>query len=407
MGSFEISLKNFQSISGADLEFAPGINLLVGQSNSGKTAVFRALNAVLTNPSKAKTFIKHGKGVTTVTIEYEGNSITWSRSAKESAYNINDEEYTKVGNKTLFDILPKNGFTQDDDGNIMNIEGEWDFPFPFDRTPSQLFKLFENIFCVSDSAVIIKSFKDDEARCVKEKSSCEDRLVRLNTKITALDELSKEINVEQIKKRSEDLKVLCNSYKEMNKDSASLEHCAKYEKLCFDEVNPPEKLSLDEYKELYKDISFLITEVHKRMKFVKTLPEYMEIPTSLAEYQELSKDLETLNICGAYRNMDLSKEPVEPTALEEYGTLVEDLKILDNIKAASKFTIDECPVVTNSLDEYLKLAEDLKTLRALSKEYKTLKDKYTSLGEEVEDIKGKLGKYKICPLCGHNLSEED
>lgn len=407
MGSFEISLKNFQSISGAELEFAPGINLLVGQSNSGKTAVFRALNAVLTNPSKAKTFIKHGKGVTTVTIEYEGNSITWSRSAKESAYNINDEDYTKVGNKTLFDLLPKNGFTQDDDGNIMNIEGEWDFPFPFDRTPSQLFKLFENIFCVSDSAVIIKSFKDDEARCVKEKGSCEDRLVRLNTKISALEELSNEVDIEQVKKRSEDLKDLYNSYKEMNKDSASLEHCSKYEELRFDEVNPPEKLSLDEYKELYKDISFLINKVNKRIKFVKSLPEYMEIPNSLGEYQVLAKDLETLSICKKYENMDLSKEPVIPEALAEYETLVEDLSKLENIKAASKFTIEECPVVTNSLDDYLKLLEDFKTLLTLNKEYKTLKAKYTSLGEVVNEIKEKLSNYKVCPLCGHNLSEEE
>ena len=54
----------------------------------------------------------------------------------------------------------------------MNIEGEWDLPFPFDRTPSELFKLFENIFCISDSAVILKSFKDEEGNTLFEYDAC-------------------------------------------------------------------------------------------------------------------------------------------------------------------------------------------------------------------------------------------
>jgi predicted ATP-dependent endonuclease of OLD family len=49
MESFNIDLKNFQSIAEADLEFTPGINLIVGQSNSGKTAILRSFVTTIKN----------------------------------------------------------------------------------------------------------------------------------------------------------------------------------------------------------------------------------------------------------------------------------------------------------------------------------------------------------------------
>ena len=58
MDTFNVNLNNFQSISGAELEFVEGLNLIVGQSNSGKTAILRAINSVVDNPSRGKLYIK-------------------------------------------------------------------------------------------------------------------------------------------------------------------------------------------------------------------------------------------------------------------------------------------------------------------------------------------------------------
>ena len=54
MENFNVNLHNFQSISDANLEFVEGLNLIVGQSNSGKTAILRAINSVVDNPSRGK-----------------------------------------------------------------------------------------------------------------------------------------------------------------------------------------------------------------------------------------------------------------------------------------------------------------------------------------------------------------
>lgn len=43
----EMSIKNFRRLSGATLRFVPGLNVLVGPNNIGKTAVVDALRALL------------------------------------------------------------------------------------------------------------------------------------------------------------------------------------------------------------------------------------------------------------------------------------------------------------------------------------------------------------------------
>ena len=111
MGNFSLKIEDFQSIGNAELEFTPGINLIVGQSNSGKTAILRAIDSVLTNPTYAKSFIKHHTNETNVTFQYNDNTISWKKSGKGgTTYNVNNEEYSKMGTSDLFDILPDNGF---------------------------------------------------------------------------------------------------------------------------------------------------------------------------------------------------------------------------------------------------------------------------------------------------------
>ena len=139
----------------------------------------------------------------------------------------------------------------------MNIEGEWDLPFPFDRTPAELFKLFENIFCISDSAVILKSFKDEESAVVKDKIVKEDKLTRINKKIDALEELNTEVNIEKINRKLDIFDKNCEKYKKLNEDLAKICNSEKYSTINLDEVTPPVEESLTDYIGTMKDYTFL------------------------------------------------------------------------------------------------------------------------------------------------------
>lgn len=402
--TFELKLSNFQSIGASSMSFSPGITLLVGQSNSGKSANLRALKALLMNSPRAKSYIKHGKGVANVEVIYNGNDISWSRSNKESSYNINGEEYDKVGSKTLFDLLPVNGFVRDDDNNIMNIEGELELPFPYDRTPSQLFKLFENIFCVSDSALIIKTFKDDENSYTKQKSSYEEKLVRVTSKLKALEELKAEVDLDAVKVRLQQFKEHSDKYLEMFDDISKLYHGFRISSIELDGVNPPDKSTLEDYISLRQDISFLYNKVLARQRFFKELPEPLALTNSLDRYMELYEGLVFIN-----RALELNKLDTDipfltiNNTLDSYIELREDLDTIRLGELAEHFSIDEFSEVSNSLESFLNMLEDYKFVLNCYDMCSSSKTRYSELEQRIQVLNEDLGKYKVCPLCGHEL----
>ena len=406
MESFNIDLKNFQSIGDANLSFEPGVNLIVGQSNSGKTAILRAVSAVINNPTRGKYFIKKGTKSSEVRIVFNGNDIDWKRTPADSSYEINGETFKKTGRNNLFDLIQENGFIRDDSGNIMNIEGEWDLPFPFDRTPSELFKLFENIFCISDSAVILKSFKEEEANAVKERLTSEDKLVRVTNKINALEELAKEVNIGKTQRKLDIFSQNCDRYKEMSADLTKILKSEKYTSINLDEVTPPIEESLDRYIEAVKDYSF-ITKVVKRQKFYKSLPASVIIGDTIDKYEQAAQDYEHIQHAVELNKIDLSKEcEVTGDTLNKYTEMFEDYNDLLRLKEVSKFDVDKECTAGNSLDDYETLLRDYKFIVDCYNRCKDLKKQYKACEQREAEAQEKLNKYKVCPLCGHELGDD-
>ena len=184
MNTLKLSLSNFQAISNGELEFKTGLNFIIGQSNSGKTATFRAVKDCLLNPSKAARHIKNGEKEAAVTLSYNENTITWKRTQSSSIYEINGQEYIKVGRSSAFKLLEnETGFVLSSSGIIMNIEEELQAPFPFGMSKQDLFKLYEDVFCISDSAIILKAAKGQEEQVKFDISNLENESIKNNKKI--------------------------------------------------------------------------------------------------------------------------------------------------------------------------------------------------------------------------------
>ena len=406
METFDIKLKNFQSIGKAELLFEPGVNLIVGQSNSGKTAILRAISAALNNPTRGKYFIKKGTASSEVAVTFEGNEIKWRRTPSDSSYEINGEVYKKTGRTNLFELLSNNGFVRDDSGNVMNIEGEWDLPFPFDRTPAELFKLFENIFCISDSAVILKSFKDEESAVVKDKIVKEDKLTRINKKIDALEELNTEVNIEKINRKLDIFDKNCEKYKKLNEDLAKICNSEKYSTINLDEVTPPVEESLTDYIDTMKDYTFLC-KVVKRQKFYKSLPDSVIIGDTLEKYAQVVTDYEHVTHAVKLKDIDLSREcDVSGETLSEYLSVRDDYKDLINLEKISSFDLSVECTAEDSLTEYEAMLRDYKFIVECYDKCKALKQKYAKVDSRIEKLQSKLAEYKVCPLCGHELGDD-
>lgn len=80
-----LTIVNFQSIRQAALDFGP-VTVLVGESDAGKSAVLRAIRAVVTSPVGSD-FRTQGTGETMVSLELDDAAVTWTK-ADSPAYRV-------------------------------------------------------------------------------------------------------------------------------------------------------------------------------------------------------------------------------------------------------------------------------------------------------------------------------
>lgn len=76
--NFKVSLKDFQIIKKANLEFIPGLNVIIGPSNNGKSSILKAIKScIYTIPGS--TSIRAGQNSYTVGLGY---NRSYSNSTK-------------------------------------------------------------------------------------------------------------------------------------------------------------------------------------------------------------------------------------------------------------------------------------------------------------------------------------
>lgn len=94
-----IRLQNFQSHKDSLLELAPGVNIIVGQTDSGKSAIIRALRWVMEGRPLGEEFRSHWGGETLVEIWVDGQRLARVKTSGKNAYFIGAgaEEDTLTG----------------------------------------------------------------------------------------------------------------------------------------------------------------------------------------------------------------------------------------------------------------------------------------------------------------------
>ena len=405
MNELKLSLQNFQSISEGELTFRTGLNFIIGQSNSGKSATFRALKACLLNPAGSKHFIKKGSGKATVTLSYNGNDISWSKTEKANSYLINGEDYRNTGRSDAFKILDgETGFVRGEKSSVlMNVEEELQLPFPFGISDQDLFKLFENVFCISDSAVILKSAKDHESKVKYDIEMLELERTKIQVKLNSLSELKEEVDIQKLEDFKE--KLVTNKSRLLNLkeglpeikracrvSNANLEVSERYfEDLCFPYFEALDcKRVLSQTRGLH-ELSKSFEEIH--YVFIPKLEKLKE----LGGLKKLANQLKLLGRVEVSEKLFISK-------IEKYLELRKLNKTLQNLKKLHKLEIKE-QVFGN---KYVKLNE-LRTLRSyISKvrsEVQMLQGNKKREEENVLRIEDKLKKFEVCPLCHHSLKD--
>lgn len=402
----KLGLINFQSISDGELEFETGLNFIVGQSNSGKSATFRALKACLSNPPGSQRFIKKGTNYAEVELEYNGNTITWKRTKGESSYVINGETYVKTGKSDAFKILEDTGFAKDHNDVIMNIEEELQLPFPYGISKTDLFKLFENVFCVSDSAVILKSAKDHENVVKAEVEILENEVLKTNKKLEELAKFKKELNLNDLKAKRELLIQQQSKLENLTEGTEVIKRAVEVAKI---KMSKP--ITFADKMIAYNDIMRIqvlvnqLEQFHKMSKTLKSIniPAKIDIrdyQEALAVQKELRKlqELLKLNVKVPLNSKDINLKRYED--LCSLRTNISALQELLNLKLP-KFEIEEKLTEYQSLIDY---KEEIEKIRVAGKQ---ASEKKKQIMAKLAGIQQQLKQFKVCPLCHRPLNTEE
>jgi hypothetical protein len=367
---FKLTIKDFQIVKNAELTFPNGsISLIVGQSANGKSSILRAIKTLLLNPSGSQKFIRHGTDQTSVSMIYNDNVIEWKRNKTGASYIINGKPYSKLGTKNITSILDNSGFVIDYKNDVLSIEGAWQVLFPFDKSDAELFKLFENIFCVSDSGKIFQAFKSEEDRISKELQEYTNNFNKNKIKIEAIEDLQSKVDLNKLKKYKEKLIDYNDKRYSLNSDISLLKDINKY----LDVVPHTCKI-----KHFFSDNLVGYEKLYKNIKFIEEVKNYPIVKKE--SLKSFNKDL-----------------------IDEYLNLKEDIVSIKKIQNYPVVEEKIKKVFDNSLIiEYNSIKGSLETLNNIKKELKVLKEQRDNVEKEIEKTRIKLNllPYKTCSECG-------
>ncbi len=141
-----VRLENFQSHLDTFVEFSEGLNVLVGQSDSGKTAILRGIRWALYNQPRGTDFIRVGADFVRVTVSFDNETVL----IRERTNSKNRYTVRKAGQEELVlegfgihvpdEVLEAHGMGHlriDHDHELMiHLSQQLDGPFLLEQTSS-------------------------------------------------------------------------------------------------------------------------------------------------------------------------------------------------------------------------------------------------------------------------------
>jgi len=137
-----IELENFQNHRATKLDLSPGVNVIVGPSRGGKTAVLRALRWLVENRPSGDEFRRHGAEgeKTSVAVETSEGHFVWrSRGPTANHYCLDQETFTGFGQDVPAPVAEALNLGD------LNVQHQFDTPFLLFDSPGQVARYLNRV----------------------------------------------------------------------------------------------------------------------------------------------------------------------------------------------------------------------------------------------------------------------
>ena len=333
----KVTLEDFQILKGKnEFEFPVGITVIVGPNASGKSSTFYAIQNALLNPNGVADCINHNAKKTSVTIENNNNSLTWTKTQTSSVYknNLTNAEYVKASKLTSRDIADL-GFYFDNKCKIINIHDEWSKLFPYGESDTDMFRLFEDIFNISCSFQIIDEIKKDEQLVKNNIVACQSSLASLQNKQTIFSCIQDKVKISEINELINGINSLSSYVSKLKEDYVSLSTFTPLKNIIL-----PDSFDFNILNESATELKNISESYYNYLHNIK----YKNIDLEIA-LPTLDIELNTQLITDYNDYVTLNKE-VNKINDELYKIDKREIEILNEIS-----TIKTCPTCGKPLEE--------------------------------------------------------
>lgn len=399
--SMKVQVKNYQIIKNAEAEFVPGLNVIVGPSNNGKTSFIKAIKSLIyTEPGS--TPIRFGTQSYIVGIQYNGHTVILQKGLKDSAYLVDGEKFTKYGTSTPEEVSKALGIRElelNGKKEKINFWDQMNYPFLLDKSSTELFRFIVDSGEDDQISAALKDMVSDRQGINKDINQLQGSIMVLDeqiaTKTKEIDnlkprlEVSKEIikmqtkvaNVRQMNNLLEKIKSLQSKQLELQKQYNKVEAESK--------IYSESVLKL---QDSYEKSSIYSNTLRRINDFKNRINQNDQI---LSKYKITFDLLENVS--------EVNLEPLIKVR-DSILNLQSKVNLLSNQKSS---TLD---IDTNKVEENLLTLTNYKTSLQRFLANKTLKSNSETMMDSVNKILDKITKLQsniqVCPYCGqaiHNI----
>lgn len=275
-----IHLENFQSHRKTVVELSPGVNVFVGSSDCGKSAIVRALKWLGQNQPRGDSFFNHHadpKRESVVVAVHTTDGIEVGRMKGKidgNIYYLDDDDYEVPLTSVPPEIASELNMSE------VNWQFQHDRPFLLDSSAGEvartlnrianLQKIDQSLFSIDRK---VRSFRTTEKFLEKEIADLQQRLAA-EIDLEVLDEkmkklADKEKRRESISSELDKLGSLANDIEQLEKDIASFKDYSEEEEM-IDVLLEKSKKANETYKQR-KGLMFLVRDIGLEQKKIGTM----------------------------------------------------------------------------------------------------------------------------------------
>jgi len=353
----QIQIKNFQSHKDTKLEFGDGVNIIRGQSDTGKSAIFRAIRWLKDNRPQGDAFRSNfasTKAVVDITVEFgDGSWVSRRRGGTVNSYvTSNNDELEALRSEVPEEVR---AIVQLED---YNIQGQHDKYFMLQSTAGEVAKMLNDIVGLDIIDTCYKKINSIILDSKREFDRCDSQIEGLKEELEAFKDF--ETMVKRVDKFEEQLVARQKCREER---TGLIKYANNLERLV------QEISDFDKWLSLEDSVRGLFIEANKMESMVNNRQTIEGIITSV---QTIRTEIEDLDFEAEH----------EKWILEMIEVIRENKRVILQVKEIHD-VVDDLKDVLSDIDN----AEgDLEYKNAALRKF--------------------LNDHRLCPTCGSELTDE-